>query len=62
MNQVKKVYTVQEVKEILGIGNNQAYELCHTGIFPVITIGSRILVPIKTFEEWLYSGKVEQMA
>ena len=56
MEQKKKVYTVEEVREILGIGKNKAYELCNNQTFPVLRIGSRI--PIRTFEDWLYSGAV----
>jgi len=53
MEQKKKVYTVEEVREILGIGKNKAYELCNNQTFPVLRIGSRILIPIRTFEDWL---------
>lgn len=60
MEQKKKVYTVEEVREILGIGKNKAYELCNNQTFPVLRIGSRILIPIRTFEDWLYSGAVLQ--
>lgn len=34
------------------------YELCNNQTFPVLRIGSRILIPIRTFEDWLYSGAV----
>lgn len=56
MQREKKVYTVQEVREILGVGRNKAYDLCDNQNFPVLRVGSRILIPIKTFEEWMYSG------
>lgn len=46
----------QEVREILGVGRNKAYDLCDNQNFPVLRVGSRILIPIKTFEEWMYSG------
>ena len=36
MEQKKKVYTVEEVREILGIGKNKAYELCNNQTFPVL--------------------------
>lgn len=58
MKSEKKVYTVSEVKEMLGIGRNQAYQLCDGEKFPVCRVGTKILIPIKTFEEWLY-GKEE---
>ena len=34
MEQKKKVYTVEEVREILGIGKNKAYELCNNQTEP----------------------------
>ena len=52
----KTVYTVPEVQEMLGIGKNKAYELCTSGEFPYRRIGKTILVPIITFNNWLYDG------
>lgn len=49
------VYTVEEVQEKLGIGRRQAYELASSGSFPAKRMGKRILIPKRTFEEWLYS-------
>ena len=54
----KTVYTVSEVKEILGIGRNAAYKLCDGKTFPVRKIGKTILIPIRTFEKWLYQEDV----
>ena len=53
---MKKVYTVEEVKEILNIGKNKAYELCKGKEFPVRRVGNTILIPIATFDEWLYGS------
>lgn len=50
----KTVYTVSEVKTILGIGRNSAYKLCDGKAFPVRKVGKSILIPIKTFNQWLY--------
>ncbi len=52
----KTVYTVSEVKDILGIGRNAAYKLCDGKTFPVRKVGKTILIPIKTFEKWLYQA------
>ena len=54
MENKKTVYTVPEVQEMLGIGKNKAYELCTSGEFPHRRIGKTILVPIITFNNWLY--------
>lgn len=50
----KTVFTVGEVKAMLGIGLNQAYELIHsTNGPPVIRIGKRLLIPADGFRAWL---------
>ena len=50
----KDVYTVKEVQERLGIGRDKSYKLCISGSFPYKRIGRDIIIPRKTFEEWLY--------
>ncbi|SCP99540.1 helix-turn-helix domain-containing protein [Anaerobium acetethylicum] len=48
-----KMITVKDVKEILGIGINQAYELVNSSAFPSIRCGRRILIPEDAFSEWI---------
>ncbi|MDF2612873.1 MAG: hypothetical protein K0S71_659 [Clostridia bacterium] len=50
----KKTFTAKEVSQVLGISENKVRQLLRAknGI-PNIKIGSRILVPITRFEEWL---------
>jgi excisionase family DNA binding protein len=50
-----KVYTVDDIQKILGINKNRAYSLSTSGQFPFIRIGKRIIVPRKTFDDWMYS-------
>ena len=52
----KAVYTVSEIKELLGIGKNQAYKLCKSQEFPVRKVGSTILIPKEPFDKWLVGG------
>lgn len=49
----KSVYTVDEIKDILGVGINKAYLLVNKGDFPVKKIGKRKLIPAKPFHDWL---------
>lgn len=49
----KVIYTVHEIKDLLGIGINQAYELVKSEQFPVKHIGKKIVIPTKPFMEWL---------
>ena len=41
----KAVYTVCEIRELLGIGKNQAYKLCKSQEFPIRSVGNTILIP-----------------
>jgi excisionase family DNA binding protein len=50
-----EVYTVDEIQSILGINKNKAYELAMSGQFPAKKLGRRIIIPKRTFDEWLYT-------
>ena len=49
----KCVYTVDEIRQMLGIGKNEAYRLTHSKTFPSIRIGNRIVIPKEAFHNWL---------
>lgn len=49
----KTVMSVQELSAQMGISLPKAYELTKTPGFPVIRIGTRILIPVDAFREWL---------
>ena len=49
----KCVYTVHEIRMMLGIGKNEAYRLTHSEGFPSIRIGNRIVIPKEAFHQWL---------
>lgn len=51
----KIIYTVQELKELLGIGINQCYDLVNSGEFPVKHIGKKMVIPVEPFMKWLNS-------
>lgn len=46
------VLTVKDIAEFLNIGRGQAYELVHSHKFHVVRVGSRILIPKKSFQRW----------
>lgn len=56
----KKVYSVKEVKEALGISQVTAYQLVHSVGFPSVRVGKRILIPVDKFEEWLSEQAINQ--
>lgn len=49
----KTTMSVQELSSQTGISLPKAYELVRMPGFPSIRIGTRILIPIEAFREWL---------
>ena len=49
----KSTISVQELSAMLGISLPKAYELVKKPGFPVIRIGTRYLIPVEAFKEWL---------
>ena len=48
-------YTVDELKEILGVGRKAVYSLIHRKAFPAIRISSLgYRIPKESFHAWLY--------
>ncbi|WP_313292732.1 excisionase family DNA-binding protein [Faecalispora jeddahensis] len=45
--------SVQELSIKLGISLPKAYELVKQPGFPVLRIGTRILIPIDAYKQWL---------
>ena len=41
------------VAQVLGIAPSSAYELMHESNFPVLKVGSRIVVPKEKFIQWV---------
>ena len=48
--------TVRDIKQILNISINAAYNLIHSKSFPVIRIGNSFRVPKEPFYEWMKSS------
>lgn len=51
--QNKKLLTVKEFAKEYNIGGNKAYELVHSKGFPMIRLGTKILIIENKIEEWL---------
>ena len=51
--QTQETLTVKEVREILNIGTNSAYNVIHSKAFPVIKIGQSYRIPKGPFYAWL---------
>ena len=50
----KSVLSVQELAQQMGISLPKAYELVKEPGFPTIRIGTRILIPVEGFRDWLW--------
>ena len=49
----KSTMSVQELSAHMGISLPKAYELVKEPGFPTIKVGTRILIPVEGFNEWL---------
>lgn len=49
----KRVYTVEEIQNILCISRTTAYGLVKKGLFHCVKIGGNIRISKKSFDEWL---------
>ena len=49
----QRIYTVDEIQDILGICRTSAYSLVKQNLFHCVRIGGRIRISKKSFDEWL---------
>lgn len=54
----RRIYLVEEIAQILGIGRSSAYELVKEGHFKIVRIGTAIRISKKSFDEWLDSQNI----
>ena len=57
-NAPKRVYTVEEISEILGISRSAAYELVKKDEFKSVRIGATIRISKSSFDAWLDSREI----
>jgi len=48
-----KVLTVSNIRQILQLGTNSAYNLIHSKSFPVKRVGRSYRIPADSFYQWL---------
>ena len=56
----KTTMSVQELSAQMGISLPKAYELVKSPGFPTIRIGTRILIPVDTYKEWLLKNSAHR--
>lgn len=53
LNSERKVYTVYEIQDILGIGLSTAYKLIKAKQFHSVKVGQRVMISKTSFDRWL---------
>ncbi len=43
----------KEAAQLIGVGNNTIYQLCHREDFPAIKVGAGIIIPVDGLLRWL---------
>jgi excisionase family DNA binding protein len=56
----KTTMSVQELSAQMGISLPKAYELVKMPGFPTIRIGTRILIPVDAYKEWLLKNSAHR--
>lgn len=56
----KATMSVQELSSYMGISLPKAYALVKQPDFPNLRIGTRILIPVEGFKEWLKNSSSQQ--
>lgn len=49
----KRVYTVDEIQDILGISKTTAYQLVRSNVFHSVRVGGQYRISKKSFDTWL---------
>lgn len=53
----KRIYTVKEIQEILGISRPTVYELLKQNVFNSVIVGGKHIISKKSFDKWLDSNE-----
>ena len=49
----KRVYTVDEIQDILGVSKTTAYQLVRSKVFHSVRVGGQYRISKKSFDNWL---------
>lgn len=56
----KTTMSVQKLSAHMGISLPKAYELVKTPGFPTTRVGTRILIPVEAYREWLLKNAANE--
>ncbi len=54
----KRSYSVAEAAEILGVSKRSVYNLCSSGAFKCVRIGTKLRISKKSFDDWLDGNNI----
>ena len=49
----KRIYTIDEIQDILGISRSTAYKLVKSNVFHYVKVGGHYRISKKSFDQWL---------
>lgn len=56
----KRIYTVEEIQDILGVSKTSAYNLVKLNVFHSVKVGGQYRVSKKSFDKWLDGGEEDE--
>lgn len=56
----KRIYTVEEIQDILGVSKTSAYNLVKSNVFHSVKIGDHYRISKKSFDKWLNGGNEDE--
>lgn len=56
----KRIYTVEEIQDILGVSKTSAYNLVKINVFHSVKIGDHYRISKKSFDKWLDGGNEDE--
>jgi len=56
----KRIYTVEEIQDILGVSKTSAYNLVKSNVFHSVKIGDHYRISRKSFDRWLDGGNEDE--
>lgn len=56
----KRIYTVEEIQDILGVSKTSAYNLVKSNAFHSVKIGDHYRISKKSFDKWLDGGNEDE--
>ena len=62
MENKRKVYSPNEIREFLGVGNSAVWDLLYRSKHPIphFRIGKKIVIPCDLFDQWMIQRALEE--